>query len=62
MKDKRANAGLLFCESRLGLMAGLAVQEMVEKTTGELCPCKVLGEGSCPLMLGRRSEAEARAV
>lgn len=46
-----AGSTLLYCESRLGLMAGLAVQELVESTTGEPCPCKAGHD--CPLVLGR---------
>lgn len=44
---------LLYCESHLGMMAGLAVQQMVEEMTGGPCPCQAGQE--CPLALGRRA-------
>lgn len=46
-----ANANL-YCVSRLGPDEAGKVIEMVEKSTGKPCPCKLTGQ--CPMLLGRQ--------
>ena len=51
---------MLYCKEKMGEVRGSAIVELVERVTGEPCPCK---QGvPCPLMPKPRDSADAVPV